>query len=614
MRVVRTETRDFADDELVATKEAMGQVYLDVSTKLAPDDFATDLRKLAPRAPSARPASAAPSCTGCWEPRRDDVFTRDDARVRELVAGLSGPRARPRRRRGRLPRGAGSARAEAGAIEYVCVDPDEGRARACSRRATRSRASSRPAPRTSATTLGAFDHVLVLRSYNHLARPGRACSIAAPRPAPPGRHADAGRQRRLRPGARRGARRAGRGRAREPLRALPQRRRRRGGGRGRALLSSPRSDGRALRLLERRDIGPETSNQWLLRYECVEREQTSSVSSNAWLNRASPTAENARAPRDRVRRLPERGAHRGRDRRERRQGHRPRGRGPPEAQLGAAVVRLQQPLHLLPRLERARRDDAQQHGHQGADHRGPEEGRRAAHPLRRRADDAPELPRLREARQARRLPEGADRHQRPDVQVPGVPRRARRRTASTRSRSRSTATPPSCTTRSSARRARSTRRRPGLKAALASDAFIVNIDIVINKQNVKHLPDDARDVHRLGRAGVRSPAHHPVRQRLDRRRATTSSTISTATSSTCRRRSRTRAGPTSTSGSTASRRPYTEGFEDLIQDPYKLNDEVRGRREEYDKLPLAREEARLPRARSLQVLLPPEPLRHARRR
>jgi hypothetical protein len=29
--------------------------------------------------------------------------------------------------------------------------------------------------------------------------------------------------------------------------------------------------------------------------------------------------------------------------------------------------------------------------------------------------------------------------------------------------------------------------------------------------------------------------------------------------------------------------PYAEGFEDLIQDPYKLNDEVRGRREEYDR-------------------------------
>ena len=28
---------------------------------------------------------------------------------------------------------------------------------------------------------------------------------------------------------------------------------------------------------------------------------------------------------------------------------------------------------------------------------------------------------------------------------------------------------------------------------------------------------DARDVHRLGRAGVRSPAHHPLRQRLERR-------------------------------------------------------------------------------------------------
>ena len=37
------------------------------------------------------------------------------------------------------------------------------------------------------------------------------------------------------------------------------------------LLSSPRSDGRTLRLIERHDTGPETSNQWLLRYACVEQ-------------------------------------------------------------------------------------------------------------------------------------------------------------------------------------------------------------------------------------------------------------------------------------------------------------------------------------------------------
>ena len=43
MRLFRTESRDFADVELQSIKEDLGQVYLDVSTKLAPDDFAKDL-------------------------------------------------------------------------------------------------------------------------------------------------------------------------------------------------------------------------------------------------------------------------------------------------------------------------------------------------------------------------------------------------------------------------------------------------------------------------------------------------------------------------------------------------------------------------------------------
>src|SRR5262249_11485033 len=52
-----------------------------------------------------------------------------------------------------------------------------------------------------------------------------------------------------------------------------------------------------------------------------------------------------------------------------------------EAQLGPPLLRLQQPLHLLPRLQRPRRHHAEQPGHQGPDRRGPEEGRPAAHPL-----------------------------------------------------------------------------------------------------------------------------------------------------------------------------------------------------------------------------------------
>jgi MoaA/NifB/PqqE/SkfB family radical SAM enzyme len=122
----------------------------------------------------------------------------------------------------------------------------------------------------------------------------------------------------------------------------------------------------------------------------------------------------------------------------------------------------------------------------------------------------------------------------------------------------------------------------GLKAALASGRFIVNVDIVINKQNVKHLPEmlelfiswgvrefDLLHIIPFGNAWGSAREHlfydlagneEPIRRALE-----------------------------------YSKRPdlhiwlnrfppeFTEGFEELIQDPYKMNDEVRGRREEYDK-------------------------------
>ena len=51
----RTTTRDFSDVEIETTKRRLEQIYVDVSDKHAPDDFATDLRKLA----------VLPECTTC---------------------------------------------------------------------------------------------------------------------------------------------------------------------------------------------------------------------------------------------------------------------------------------------------------------------------------------------------------------------------------------------------------------------------------------------------------------------------------------------------------------------------------------------------------------------
>ena len=122
----------------------------------------------------------------------------------------------------------------------------------------------------------------------------------------------------------------------------------------------------------------------------------------------------------------------------------------------------------------------------------------------------------------------------------------------------------------------------GLKAALASGRFIINIDIVINKMNISHLPEmletfigwgvkefDLLHVIPFGNAWTEARDHlfydlesnlpHLQRAFAYARRPDIHIWLN-------------RFPP-----------PYTEGFEDLIQDPYKLNDEVRGRREEFDR-------------------------------
>jgi MoaA/NifB/PqqE/SkfB family radical SAM enzyme/SAM-dependent methyltransferase len=265
MRLFRTETRDFSDEELLATKERAGQLYLDVSSKLAPDDFAKDLRKLAISA-ECNACERRPQCTGCWEPAREDVFTRDDAEVRAIVAGLDGRV---------LDLGGGEAgylaalagRADAGAIDYVCVDPDEAGLAVLASRYPFARFVAGRAEDVG-PELGEFDHVLVLRSYNHFADPGAVLARALARLRVGGtltiadnvafglvRSAAHAARAEVAPGNRfEHHRNDG---AAEALRVVE------------GLLSAPRPDGRSLRLLLRRDIGPQTSNQWLLRYACV---------------------------------------------------------------------------------------------------------------------------------------------------------------------------------------------------------------------------------------------------------------------------------------------------------------------------------------------------------
>jgi MoaA/NifB/PqqE/SkfB family radical SAM enzyme len=122
----------------------------------------------------------------------------------------------------------------------------------------------------------------------------------------------------------------------------------------------------------------------------------------------------------------------------------------------------------------------------------------------------------------------------------------------------------------------------GLKAALAAERFIINIDIVINKMNVKHLPEM---LDTFISWGVREfdllhiipfgNAWGPARQHLFYDLEGNEEALRKAMEYSLR--------PDVHIWLNRFPPPYTEGFEELIQDPYKMNDEVRGRREEYDK-------------------------------
>ncbi|MCB9507520.1 MAG: radical SAM protein [Myxococcales bacterium] len=169
MRQFRTETRDFSDRELRDIKNERGQIYLDVSDKLAPDDFAADLRKLSPLDVCGGCPDAA-SCTGCYIPVADDIFSLDDARVRDAIAGLSGEI---------LDVGCGETRyadvlaprAVAGTIRYLGIEPSATHAAAFTARHPWADVRQSPIEAVELAP-SSFDHVLVLRSYNHFASPG----------------------------------------------------------------------------------------------------------------------------------------------------------------------------------------------------------------------------------------------------------------------------------------------------------------------------------------------------------------------------------------------------------------------------------------------------------
>jgi len=250
----RADTRDFSDAEVAAIKHDAGQVYFDASRKAAPDDFAKDLVKLR-RSALCDGCPHRPSCSGVFEPVYEDVFTRDDAEVRVLLEEATGAV---------LDLGCGEGpyaellaeRVAAGAIDYVGVDPDE-RAVASLREAY-PWAELHVAGAEDLSVLGdrRFDHVFVLRSWNHLRDPAKALEEL---------------RRHLAPGA---TITVVDNVAFGLARTSPQTQRAESGP---SVFEHYRNDSAtdAARHLEahldlaldrRRDVGPATSNQWLLRY------------------------------------------------------------------------------------------------------------------------------------------------------------------------------------------------------------------------------------------------------------------------------------------------------------------------------------------------------------
>lgn len=174
----RADTRDFSDAEIVEIKHALGQLYMDVSKKDAPDDFARDLVQLT-RAPICSGCPNEAQCTGLFEPLLEDVFTRDDAEVRRVIDGLGGDV---------LDLGCGEGPyadrlgplAKAGTIRYVGVDPD---AQAIASLRDRWPWAELIVSGGEELDLGdrRFDHVLVLRSWNHLRDPATVLAALLPR-------------------------------------------------------------------------------------------------------------------------------------------------------------------------------------------------------------------------------------------------------------------------------------------------------------------------------------------------------------------------------------------------------------------------------------------------
>jgi molybdenum cofactor biosynthesis enzyme MoaA len=123
----------------------------------------------------------------------------------------------------------------------------------------------------------------------------------------------------------------------------------------------------------------------------------------------------------------------------------------------------------------------------------------------------------------------------------------------------------------------------GLRGALDDGRPVVNVDVVINRANVRHLPEMLRLLTELGVKEFDLLQVVPFGRAFTDGRETLFYDLAEAR-------------PYLQEALAYSKRPdlhlwlnrfppqHLEGYEHLIQDPYKLNDEIRGRKEEFARL------------------------------
>jgi MoaA/NifB/PqqE/SkfB family radical SAM enzyme/SAM-dependent methyltransferase len=162
----RATTRDFSDVAIDATKHELGQIYYDISGKVAPDDFGRDLVPLRPAAVCGE-CPERPHCAGMVEPLMEKVFAEDEAELEALLGELEGDVLDVGCGDGRS-RSAPPASAKAGRIRYTGVDPDGEALRTLAKAHDWATLHEGTAEALPIDDERRFDHVLLLRSWNHL--------------------------------------------------------------------------------------------------------------------------------------------------------------------------------------------------------------------------------------------------------------------------------------------------------------------------------------------------------------------------------------------------------------------------------------------------------------